>query len=84
MELIKIDLSKSFIAPESDGGTNDHPDLKTDGTAYLCRLDGEFFAGTFDREWFGLNFNGWYNCLQYDAPGTNQSFWEDVWEIKEN
>ena len=28
-------------------------------------------------------FNGWYNHLQFDAPGTNSSDWQQIWEIKE-
>jgi hypothetical protein len=49
---------------------------------YLCLIDGQFFAGEFDRQWYGLNFCGWRDVgLQFDAPGTNASRWQAVWEI---
>jgi hypothetical protein len=49
---------------------------------YLCKIGGQYFAGKFSREWFGLVFDHWiYNSLQFDAPGTNGSKWEQIWEI---
>ncbi len=75
-KLLPIDLSRS------DGHT--HPDIKTDGRYYLCRIGGGLFCGKFRPVWFGLNFSPWINGpvgIQFDAPGTNRSHWEAVWEI---
>jgi len=72
--LVPVDLSK---AEESEC-----PGIKTGRTQYLCLIGGEFFAGTFNRQWYGLNFEGWHDVgLQFDAPGTNASRWQAVWEI---
>lgn len=79
MKLVELDLTKSI--------KHDHPDIRTDGTQYLVALKGcndtgtRFYAGTFSRVHFGLSFNGWVNHLQYDAPGTNCSRYERIWEI---
>ncbi len=75
MRLIKLDMK---LAKE-----HTHPKIKTDGTTYLVKLKKGYFAGQFNKEWFGLNFNGWYNHLQFDAPGYNHSSWKQIWEIKE-
>lgn len=61
---------------------HNHPQIKVDETQYLVKLKGEFFCGRFNKEWFGLNFDGWYNSIQFDAPGTNRSNWEQIWEIQ--
>jgi hypothetical protein len=65
------------------GTPYDHPTIRTDGTQYLARIRGRFHCGTFSRQWYGLNFNGWITAvgLQYDKPGTNYSHWQDLWEI---
>ena len=75
MKLKRIDLTR--------GEGHNHPDIKTDGTPYLTKYDGYFYAGTFDEEWFGLTFEGWHSPLQFDAPDTNYSEWTDLWEIVE-
>lgn len=72
---IEIDLSK--------GTKHSHPDIKTDGTLYMCKIDGGWFMGAFTQQWFGLSFKGWLNTagLQFDTPGTNSSRWERVIEV---
>ena len=77
MKLIPIDLAK--------GENQTHSDIRTDGTTYLCKIRGLWFAGTFENEWYGLNFIGWINPvgLQYDKPRTNASRWESVFELVE-
>ena len=75
MKLIKLDMKLSK--------ENTHPDIKTDGTQYLIKYGRNYYAGTFSKVWFGLNFNGWYAPLQFDAPSYNHSGWKQVWEIKE-
>ena len=59
---------------------HDHPDIQK-GKTYLCKIYGKWFFGTFSRQWFGWSFNGWYNHLQFDAPGYNSSQWEAVVEF---
>ena len=57
--------------------------IKPGRTRYLCKIDGEYFVGRFQREWFGLHFDGWCGCgIQFDAPGYNSSDWERVWRIE--
>lgn len=76
VQLKQLDLSLSK--------KHEHPDIKTDETEYLCKIDGDFFAGRFSRQWYGLNFDGWINPagLQFDAPGQNASMWQEIYEIK--
>jgi len=71
----EIDLSKAK--------GHSHPEIKV-GKQYLCKIDGEWFMGSFSREWYGLNFDGWVNDtgLQFDEPGTNASTWERVFEME--
>src|SRR5690606_7270702 len=75
LELVEIDLSKT----PSQGGAG----LEV-GPVYLCLIDGKFFTGRFEKQWYGLNFTGWDNPagLQYDPPGTNYSGWQRAWRIK--
>jgi hypothetical protein len=74
-KLKKIDLTK--------GKDHRNPEINAD-TPYLCKIDNEWYAGTFSSEWFGLSFNGWLGTpYQYDQPGTNHSDWQEVWEIVE-
>ena len=64
-------------------GSN-HPDINSKDT-YLCLIDGEYFVGRFSKQWYGWNFEGWINTeagLQFDAPGTNGSDWQQIWCIK--
>lgn len=75
IRLKRIDLSKAVEC--------NHPAVRTDGTQYLCLIDGMFHAGTFTEVWFGLSFDNWFGgSLQFDEPGTNASDWEAIWEIK--
>lgn len=74
LKLKELDLTK--------GEGHNHPDIDINKT-YLCKIDGNYFAGTFNIQWYGLNFNGWWCGLQYDKPGTNSSSWERIWEIIE-
>ena len=81
----EIDLSKCTEFPDGAGAgrLTDHPDIKTDGTLYRVRYDGRSYTGTFSYQWYGLNFNGIYDAgCQFDAPGTNSSGWEKVYELK--
>lgn len=50
---------------------------------YLAVLtDGRMAAATFTRQWYGLNFDGFYDAgLQFDAPGTNGSGWKALYRI---
>lgn len=74
MKLKKIDLSK--------GQGHNHPDIKI-GVNYLAVRDGGWMAaGIFDRQWYGLHFDGFHSCgLQFDTPGTNYSDWKELYEI---
>ena len=71
---------KSLDLTKGEG--HEHPDIK-ENTQYFAKIYGKFWQGTFNREWYGWNFNGWVNHLQYDKPGTNRSDWEEIWEILE-
>jgi len=85
IRLVKIDLCKSchFKGSDEDGNRSDHPDIRPGRGNYLVRYDGRFYAGKFSMQWYGLNFEGIYDSgAQFDAPGTNASSWQDVWEIQ--
>lgn len=61
------------------GDGHHHPDIEADMDAmYLCYIFGEWFLGKFYKQWYGLSFDGWYNTIQYDKPGTNSSSWKRV------
>jgi hypothetical protein len=74
---------KSLDMTKSD--KHNHPDLNTKDT-FLCLIGGEFFVGKFTKQWYGFNFMGWIGNpnagLQFDAPGTNCSRWEQIWKIQ--
>jgi hypothetical protein len=73
--LKRIDLTKAV--------KHECPGIKTGRTQYLARIGGDWFAGTFSRQWYGLNFDGWGDVgLQFDAPGQNASRWQELYEIK--
>ena len=72
LNLKKLDINKSLL--------HEHPDIVI-GKEYLILYNGYFFAGGFYRQWFGLSFDNWYAPLQFDAPGSNSSRWEQIWEI---
>jgi hypothetical protein len=50
---------------------------------YLAKIGGEFHLGRFGREWYGLNFDtpAYGAGIQFDAPGSNSSEWEALWEL---
>lgn len=75
VSLIPLDMKKAV--------GNNHPDID-EKKSYLCLVGGEWFAGQFSKEWYGWNFLGWVNPIgfQFDAPGTNASKWQKIWEIK--
>ena len=69
----KLDLSKAK--------EHSHPDIEI-GKLYLVKINGSWFFGKFDKEWYGLFFDGWCDCgRQFDAPGFNKSKWEAVCEV---
>ena len=73
-KLIKINMRRA------DG--SNHPDIDCRKN-YLVRVGGNFYAGKFERQWYGLNFVGIYDAgCQFDALGTNASSWQDIWEIR--
>ncbi len=72
VKLKPLDMSRSK--------EHSHPDISSSKN-YLCLIGGEFYAGQFNREWYGLNFDGWCDGLQFDEPGTNGSDWQQIWEI---
>lgn len=73
MKLKKIDLKKS--------DKHTHPDIKLNKW-YLAKVSGNYSAGMLTKQWYGLNFDGFYSAgLQFDAPGTNASRWQALWEI---
>ena len=81
MKLKKINLKK--CTEHKEGGYTEHPDIGL-RKSYLVKYDGRFYAGKFQREWYGLNFDGIYDDdagAQFDMPGTNESSWQAVWEI---
>lgn len=61
---------------------SDHPDIR-EGQQYLALIDSEYVTGEFVREHYGWSFDGgmWPAGLQFDAPGTNASPWQALWEI---
>jgi hypothetical protein len=77
IRLREIDLSKAV--------EHSHPDIKVGYQHhYLALIRGDYHAGSFSKQWYGLNFDGWsYNPagLQFDAPGWNASGWQRLWEI---
>ena len=74
-KLIKLDMRKS--------NKHEHPDIDLDKT-YMCSIDGRFYVGQFDRQWYGLNFSWPWSGVgkQFDAPGFNSSKWEQIWEVR--
>jgi hypothetical protein len=49
----------------------EHPDIQLE-KFYLVKVDGNYYAGKFTREWYGLVFDDY----QLDGDG-----WEGIWEI---
>lgn len=80
-KLKPIDLSKCCKKKDDGEGESWHPDIKV-GKSYLAKVEGQYFAGYFEAEWYGWNFYGIYDSgIQLDKPGTNSSTWEGLWEI---
>lgn len=68
----EVDLTKT---------TKHGSDELTVGPTYLCLIGECYYMGTFRKVWFGLNFSGGMNSLQYDPPGTNASRWKRAWRF---
>lgn len=82
MKLTEIDLTR-VTQNDRSTGWHEHPDIVPSGDAqYLALIKGRYYAGTFTRQWYGLNFDGWHYGLQLDKPGTNASNWERLWRIE--
>ena len=70
----ELDLTK--------GAGHEHPDIVI-GLNYLCKINGQWWFGQFNRQWYGLNFNGRFDAgTQYDKPGTNASEWQRIIHCK--
>ena len=54
-----------------------HPDINTQAS-YLAKIEGEWYAGRFTREWYGLNFNAVYRA----GYQLNFGDWEELYKIK--
>ncbi len=53
------------------------------GPTYLVLYSGQLYTGTFNMQWYGLNFIGIYDAgAQYDVPPENYSNWQRIWRIK--
>lgn len=74
-KLKPVDLSKAK--------EHECPDVKVGRKVYLAKIDGEFHVGRFSRQWYGLNFDtpAYDAGVQFDAPGTNSSSWQALWEL---
>ena len=49
---------------------------------YLAKAYDRYAAGRFSRQWYGLNFGGFFPAgLQFNKPGTNGSGLQGLWEI---
>lgn len=63
-----IDLSKR------DGC--EHPDIRPQ-QLYMAKFDGQWAVGYFGRQWYGWNFQGFYDAgAQLDYPE-----WQGLWEF---
>lgn len=71
--LVPIDLTK--------GTKSSHPDFRAD-QLYLYKVGGLWCCGRPHRQWFGWPFSGWIGgTIQWDAPGSNSSSWEYIFEL---
>jgi hypothetical protein len=81
-KLKAVDLSKCF-SKENDCSFHDHKGING-RRSYLAKIGGFYYAGKFERVWFGWTFDGWNGTpLQLDMPGTNSSMWQGLWEIRQ-
>lgn len=76
LKLIRINLSK--------GKESNHPDIKVGSKfTYLAKIGGQWTTGHFTKQWYGLNFQALYDAgIQFDTPGTNESDWEELYQLK--
>jgi len=70
--LKKIDLSKI------DSENCSHPDIQVE-KSYLAKIRGQWHAGHFSHQWFGLNFDAVY----HSGFQMNYKGWEELYEIQE-
>ena len=70
-KLVKIDLTKG------DLDKCEHPDIKKH-QYYLAKIDGNWYADTFSKQWYGWNFNGVYSAGYQLSYGE----WEELYEIR--
>lgn len=71
--LLPVDLSR--------GHGSEHPDIII-GRTYLACVAGRWDVGVFSRQWYGLNFGGFYPAgCQFDAPVDNHSEWMALFEF---
>jgi len=76
-KLKKINMSKSY----EEGDKTLCPGINSKDN-YLAKIGGEWFAGKFSEEWYGWNFEGWYDPgLKFDPPGVNCSDWQELYKI---
>ena len=59
-------------------GTNTNDAIVPYEAQYLVRVYGRWRAGTFDRQWYGLNFT------HYGSEGIELEAIDEVYEITEN
>lgn len=72
-KLVPLDMS---LSDESE-----HPQINSKDT-FLCLIGGTYHTGRFSKQWYGWNFEGVYDAgLQFDAPVTNSSDWQQIWRI---
>jgi hypothetical protein len=82
---VGIDRSRSTptlceidLGGRSGKNSCEHQEIK-ENTNYLCLIYGQYCAGSFSRQWYGWNFNGWgASGCQLKSPGI-----EALWEIVE-
>ncbi len=56
--------------------------------SYLVKIDGRWFAGKFEKEWYGWNFFGmtWYDSgyqVSCTPDGKSGDDWQKVYEINQ-
>jgi hypothetical protein len=71
--LLPIDLGKRKDC--------DHPEIET-LKFYLVQYDGRFFAGQFEKEWYGWNFDGVYDAGTQLDDYSIQAIWEIIPQVE--
>ena len=80
--LISVNLSQITKMPSTDSpGKHWHPKISTK-KLYLVKINGTYYVGTFDLQWYGHSFSGLGFNTQLDRPGTNSSMWQAIWEMR--